>query len=388
MRRKERRRSETPTVALAGYTNAGKSTLLNALTDAGVSVRDRLFETLDPTTRGFEHEGRRYLVTDTVGFVRRLPHQLVEGFAATLEETLVADLVLHVVDASGIRRAARRADRGRRLRPARDRSRRASASARAQQDRRRGRRSAGAASRTATRRRCRSRRSTAKGSTSCRARIAEHFAERFELVRLLAPVRGGRAAQRALRARGADRGARGHRGRRPGRRAPAAARAAPLHAVPLAESSAAECMTSSRSSGSHEDATLPDARVRGRRGPGSRRRASGSSSRPGTRALVGTGLAVAIPEGHAGFVQPRSGLAAEHGITIVNSPGLVDSGYRGELKVILLNTDRERDVRRRAGDADRAARRRPGRDARSRVEVDGAARRASAARKASAAPRR
>src|SRR3954466_11307258 len=100
IRRKERRRTETPTVALAGYTNVGKSTLLNALTDAGVSVRNRLFETLDPTTRGFEHEGRRYLVTDTVGFVRRLPTQLVEGFAATLEETLVADLVLHVVDAS------------------------------------------------------------------------------------------------------------------------------------------------------------------------------------------------------------------------------------------------------------------------------------------------
>jgi GTP-binding protein HflX len=100
VRRKERRRTETPTVALAGYTNVGKSTLLNALTDAAVSVRDRLFETLDPTTRGFEHDGRRYLVTDTVGFVRRLPHQLVEGFAATLEETLVADLVLHVVDGS------------------------------------------------------------------------------------------------------------------------------------------------------------------------------------------------------------------------------------------------------------------------------------------------
>jgi GTP-binding protein HflX len=100
VRRKERRRTETPTVALAGYTNVGKSTLLNALTDASVSVRDRLFETLDPTTRGFEHDGRRYLVTDTVGFVRRLPHQLVEGFAATLEETLVADLVLHLVDGS------------------------------------------------------------------------------------------------------------------------------------------------------------------------------------------------------------------------------------------------------------------------------------------------
>jgi GTP-binding protein HflX len=99
-RRKSRRRSETPTIALAGYTNVGKSTLLNALTGAGASVDDRLFETLDPTTRGFEVDGRRYLVTDTVGFIRRLPHQLVEGFAATLEETLVAELVLHVADAS------------------------------------------------------------------------------------------------------------------------------------------------------------------------------------------------------------------------------------------------------------------------------------------------
>lgn len=66
---------------------------------------------------------------------------------------------------------------------------------------------------------------------------------------------------------------------------------------------------------------------------------------PGERAVVGTGLAVAVPEGHAGFVQPRSGLAAKHGITIVNAPGLVDSGYRGEVMVVLLNTDaRERFV--------------------------------------------
>jgi GTP-binding protein HflX len=100
VRRKERQRTEAPTVALAGYTNVGKSTLLNALTHADVSVNDRLFETLDPTTRSFEHDGRRYLVTDTVGFIRRLPTELVQGFAATLEETLVADLVLLVVDAS------------------------------------------------------------------------------------------------------------------------------------------------------------------------------------------------------------------------------------------------------------------------------------------------
>ena len=61
---------------------------------------------------------------------------------------------------------------------------------------------------------------------------------------------------------------------------------------------------------------------------------------PGERRLIGTGLTVAIPEGHAGFVQPRSGLAARHGITVLNTPGLVDAGYRGELKVVLLNTDR------------------------------------------------
>jgi len=98
--RAERERAHLPEIALAGYTNAGKSTLLNALTGAEVNVRDRLFETLDPTTRTLDVDGRSYLLTDTVGFIRKLPHQLVDAFGATLEETRRGKLILHVVDAS------------------------------------------------------------------------------------------------------------------------------------------------------------------------------------------------------------------------------------------------------------------------------------------------
>jgi GTP-binding protein HflX len=98
--RAERSRAQLPTVALVGYTNAGKSTLLNRMTGADVGVGDRLFHTLDPTTRALKLGGRDYLLTDTVGFIRKLPHQLVDAFGATLEETRLADLLLHVVDAS------------------------------------------------------------------------------------------------------------------------------------------------------------------------------------------------------------------------------------------------------------------------------------------------
>ena len=100
VQRAERERAHLPEIALAGYTNAGKSTLLNALTGSEVGVRDRLFHTLDPTTRPLQIDGRPYLLTDTVGFIRKLPHQLVDAFGATLEETRLADLILHVVDAS------------------------------------------------------------------------------------------------------------------------------------------------------------------------------------------------------------------------------------------------------------------------------------------------
>ena len=101
VKRQERKRNAVPSVAIAGYTNAGKSSILNRLTGAGVLVEDALFATLDPTVRRAQTpSGREFTFTDTVGFVRRLPHQLVEAFRSTLEEVADADLILHVVDGS------------------------------------------------------------------------------------------------------------------------------------------------------------------------------------------------------------------------------------------------------------------------------------------------
>jgi GTP-binding protein HflX len=100
-KRQERTRFNIPSVAIAGYTNAGKSSLMNRLTNAGVLVENALFATLDPTTRQTKTpDGRIYTLSDTVGFVRHLPHQLVEAFKSTLEEVAAADLIVHVIDGS------------------------------------------------------------------------------------------------------------------------------------------------------------------------------------------------------------------------------------------------------------------------------------------------
>jgi len=101
LHRQWRKESQIPSVALVGYTNAGKSTLLNSLSSAGVLAEDKLFATLDPTTRKIVLPGgREILITDTVGFIQKLPHQLVAAFRATLEEVVEADLLLHIIDAS------------------------------------------------------------------------------------------------------------------------------------------------------------------------------------------------------------------------------------------------------------------------------------------------
>jgi len=99
VQRQKRLRVPVPTASIVGYTNAGKSSLINSLTGSSVVAEDKLFATLDPTTRQLLLRGnQKLLVTDTVGFIRRLPHRLVESFKATLEETIVADFLIHVLD--------------------------------------------------------------------------------------------------------------------------------------------------------------------------------------------------------------------------------------------------------------------------------------------------
>ena len=330
--RAERERAGLPSVALAGYTNAGKSTLLNALTGAEVGVRERLFHTLDPATRSFEINGRSYLLTDTVGFIRKLPHQLVEAFSATLEEALGADLIVHVADASVPEEELHE------MLAAVD----------------------GVLS------------ETARGPAEASVPEQDRPPRRGAPARAVVPLSGRRAGVRGHR-RGFGRAQGGHRGPLPGH--PPADGAAP------AVFGGRGALRASRRGGR--------ARAGGHRGrcggPGPRARHRGSALRalrgqrppgvtlrfrrispeaippvrahdgdagfdlhavesvtiePGDRASVGTGIAVAIPEGHAGLVVPRSGLAARHGIALVNAPGLIDAGYRGELRVLLWNGDR------------------------------------------------
>src|ERR671933_8031 len=248
----ERERAHLPTVALAGYTNAGKSTLLNALTGADAGVQDRLFHTLDPLTRSFEIGGRSYLLTDTVGFIRKLPHQLVDAFAATLEETLRADLIVHVVDAS---------------------------------------------------------------------------APEDELVAMVDAV------ERVLEEIGAD--------DRP--------RLLALNKVDLLDAERrrelafrprdAVQVSAATGEGLEELREAVEARFLSSLRAIDLFAAEAAVLEPGRRASVGTGIAIEIPYGCAGLVLPRSGLAARHGITLTNAPGLIDSGYRGEVRVLLLNSD-------------------------------------------------
>ena len=265
--------------------------------------------------------------------------------------------------------------RGRR-RARRDRRRRAARRARAEQDRR--------ASTRCGRRRLANRfpgalqvsARTGEGLDELRARIAERFAERFEPVGCSCRTRTG-AKLAELYELGAPIDEREDRADGVLRPRAAAARATLRRFAPLPRRRARTSRSARRRVIELPITRLRDGRRRcptrayaGDAGPRPRRLRARTSSARASGRVVGTGLAVAIPEGYAGLVLPRSGLAARHGITLVNAPGLIDSGYRGELRVMLLNTDRDETVRGRAGDADRAARRRCRCPSSSCVEVD------------------
>ena len=331
--RRERERAALPTVALAGYTNAGKSTLLNALTGAEVGVRDRLFHTLDPTTRSFEVGGRTFLLTDTVGFIRKLPHQLVEAFAATLEEALEADLIVHVADASvpedelvemldAVEQVLAEIDAAERPRLL--------ALNKVDQLDDEARRALGFRYPDAVQVSAETGEGLDELRTTPRGALPGHAAADGAA----AALRGGRAAVRAARA-GRRRRARGHAGRGPRARAGAGRRRAALRA--LRQQRLVRVTLRFRRLSA---AARPPGRAHDGDAGFDLHAAEAARLGPGERASVGTGLAVAIPDGFAGLVLPRSGLAARHGIALVNAPGLIDSGYRGELRVLLLNTDR------------------------------------------------
>ncbi len=350
-------RADVPLIALAGYTNAGKSTLLNALTDADVSVRDRLFETLDPTTRAYRYHDRDYVVTDTVGFIRKLPHQLVDAFASTLEETRLADLVLVVADASvGVEEILARqaavaevldmigSDQVPRLTALNkvdllDAA--ASARLRATQP-------------DAVLISARS----GQGLPELRERLATIFARTLEAhpsPHSLHGRRDRRSSPRRRRGHSAAEHGRGRRGHGP--RAPRRGGAlcplcrvptAPRRACPRARSPMTDALVV-RVKLLRTGARLP-ARAYEHDAAFDLSACEDAHLPPGARAVIGTGLALELPAGAAALTLPRSGLAAEHGIALVNAPGLIDSGYRGELRIILLNTDHERAFEVRTGD--------------------------------------
>ena len=342
--RAERERAHLPSVSLAGYTNAGKSTLLNALTGATAGVGDRLFQTLDPTTRVLRAGGRDYLLTDTVGFIRKLPHQLVDAFGATLEETRIADLILHVVDASVAEEellamtsavedvlleiGAEEAPRVLVLGKADliDEERRAELANR--------HRDGVLVSAQ-----------TGEGLGELVERIEDEFARTLLEIELLIPYdEGGRLAELHELAGDLEREDTPD-GVRVIVRLPAtvAARYQPFALDRTRR------MNELRVQRLDPRAKLPTRAYAGDAGL-DLYALDGAALGPGERISLRTGIAVEIPDGQAGLVLPRSGLAARHGISLVNAPGLIDAGYRGEIQVLLLNTDRHSAVEIAAGD--------------------------------------